>query len=64
MTRFMASAMDNIAEGVNTTSAAVTLANKMGVEMSIAEAMNRVLFMGVPLNQAIAELLERAPRPE
>lgn len=56
--------MHNVAEGVNTTSAAITLAEKLGVEMPIAEAMNRVLSQGVPLNQAIAELLERAPRPE
>ena len=56
--------MTNVAEGVDTTSAAVTLARDLAVEMPIAQATYGVLFQGVPLEQAISELLGRAPRPE
>jgi glycerol-3-phosphate dehydrogenase (NAD(P)+) len=56
--------MQNVAEGVDTTAAAVALAEKLGVEMPIAQATYDVLFNGVPLERAIAELLGRAPRPE
>ena len=56
--------MENIAEGVDTTAAAIALAEKLGVEMPIAQAIYDVLFNQVPLRQAISELLERSPRPE
>ena len=58
------SAMDNVAEGVDTTAAAVALADSVGIEMPIAQATYRVLFEDVPLDRAIAELMGRAPRPE
>ena len=57
-------AMRNVAEGVDTTAAAVRLAREVDVEMPITNATYRVLFEGVPLKQAIADLLERTPRPE
>ena len=56
--------MDNVAEGVDTTAGAIAVARRLGVEIPIAEAMHNVLFGGVPLDRAISELLERAPRPE
>ncbi len=56
--------MDNVAEGVDTTAAAVSLAESLEVEMPIAQATYDVLFNGVPLDQAIFELLGRAPRSE
>ncbi len=56
--------MQNVAEGVDTTAAASALAQKLGVEMPITEGMYNVLFKDVPLNEAIARLLGRAPRPE
>lgn len=56
--------MVNVVEGVNTTAAAMALSTKLGVEMPITRAMYSVLFEGVPLDDAIAHLLERAPRPE
>jgi glycerol-3-phosphate dehydrogenase (NAD(P)+) len=56
--------MDNVAEGVDTTAAAVSLAESLEVEMPIAQATYDVLFNGVPLDQAISELLGRAPRSE
>jgi glycerol-3-phosphate dehydrogenase (NAD(P)+) len=56
--------MDNVAEGVDTTIAAVSLAEKTGVEMPITQATYDVLIKGVPLQQAISELLGRAPTAE
>ena len=56
--------MKNVAEGVFTTAAAVKLAAGMGVEMPIANATYRVLFEGMDLRQAIAELMGRPPRAE
>lgn len=54
----------SVAEGVDTTAAAVALADKMGVEMPIAQATHRVLFERAKVTEVIAELLGRAPRPE
>ena len=56
--------MNQVAEGVNTTTAALKLAEPLGVEMPIAEATARVLFHGLEVQQAITELMGRAPRPE
>ena len=56
--------MVNVAEGVDTTAAAVKLAEKLSVEMPITRATYDVLFEEVPLDQAKSNLLERAPRPE
>ena len=56
--------MDNVAEGVPTTRAAVRLANRLNVELPITELLNAVLFGGVTVAQATVELLERAPRDE
>ncbi len=56
--------MVNVAEGVDTTAAAITLADQLGVEMPITRATYDVLYEDVPLDEAIANLLGRAPRPE
>lgn len=56
--------MDNVAEGVDTIAGAIMLAERLGVELPIAEAMYRVIFKGVPLKSAVSALLERAPRTE
>lgn len=56
--------MVNVAEGVNTTAAAMALSKQLGVDMPITQAMYSVLFENVPLDEAIASLLGRAPRPE
>ena len=56
--------MKNVAEGIDTTAAAVTLAEELGVEMPIARATYDVLFNDVALHQAISNLMGRAPRPE
>ncbi|MBI2872868.1 MAG: NAD(P)-dependent glycerol-3-phosphate dehydrogenase [Chloroflexi bacterium] len=56
--------MHQVAEGVDTTAAALGMARGLGVEMPIAEVTYRVLFEGLDIHHAIAELMGRAPRPE
>ena len=56
--------MDNVAEGVNATQAALVLANELGVEMPIAEMASRVLFEGLSPQKAMAELMARPARSE
>ena len=56
--------MENVAEGIDTTAAAITLAERLGVEMPLTKATYDVLFGGVPLDQAISGLLGRTPGPE
>ena len=57
--------MDNVAEGVNTTEAALTMADELKVEMPIAQVTYRVLFEGgSPPREAIAELMGRPARSE
>ena len=56
--------MKNVAEGIDTTAAALVLAKKHGVEMPITEATYNVLFNGAPLDEAVTDLLGRTPRPE
>ena len=56
--------MQNVAEGVDTTAAAVRLAERLDVDMPISRAIHSVLFEGVSLESAISELLGRRPAPE
>ena len=56
--------LGEVAEGVDTTPAAVSLARELGVEMPITEMTHRVLFEGLDPRRATIELLGRAPRPE
>ena len=56
--------MDHVAEGVNTTVAALKMAAELNVEMPIAQITYRVLFEGLPPPKAITELMERPPRAE
>ena len=56
--------MKNVAEGINTTAAAVELAATLGVEMPIAQATYDVLFNHSPLDEVVSGLLGRSPRPE
>ena len=58
------SGMHNVAEGVNTTVAARSLATTLGVEMPITEATYRILFKGMSVRRAAAELMGRTPIPE
>ena len=56
--------MENVAEGVFTTSAALKMAGELGVEMPIARATHQVLFEGLHPRQAVLELMGRPPRSE
>lgn len=56
--------MQNVAEGVDTSAAAIKMSKQMEVEMPITEATYRVLFQGLDPHQAVIELLGRAPQPE
>ncbi|HLF04068.1 MAG TPA: NAD(P)H-dependent glycerol-3-phosphate dehydrogenase [Dehalococcoidia bacterium] len=56
--------MENVAEGVNSTVAALKLAHGLGVEMPIAQATHRVLFDGLSPQEALVELMGRPPRSE
>ncbi|MCI0404973.1 MAG: NAD(P)-dependent glycerol-3-phosphate dehydrogenase [candidate division Zixibacteria bacterium] len=53
-----------VAEGVNTTKAAVTLAKKHGVEMPIAQKVYEMLFEDKPAILALKELMERELKTE
>lgn len=57
-------AMGQVAEGVHTTSAALVMARRVGVEMPIAAATAQVLSGEVDAQTAIAQLMSRAPQVE
>ena len=57
-------AMAHVAEGVDTTAAAVRLARRLGVEMPITQATHSVLFDGMAIEQAVSELMGRTPVSE
>lgn len=57
-------AMDNVAEGVDTTRGALSLAGTLGVEMPITGVIYEVLFGGVSATDAVAQLMGRDPRSE
>lgn len=58
------SSMTMIAEGVETTSAAVDLARKFGVDLPITEQMDSILSRGRSPREAIRELMERTLKTE
>jgi len=53
-----------VAEGVRTTKAAVVLGEKAGVELPIAQEVEKVLFEGKDLARAVSDLMERELKPE
>lgn len=58
------SGMDQTAEGVNATTAALELSAKVGVEMPLAETLNRLMFEGFSVSEAMDALMRRAPVAE
>jgi glycerol-3-phosphate dehydrogenase (NAD(P)+) len=58
------SAMTMIAEGVETTSAAVDLARKFSVDMPITQQMDSILRGGRSPREAIRELMDRTLKNE
>ena len=63
MEEILASIM-SVAEGIDTTKAALQMAKEQGVEMPITERTYKVLFEGLDLRQAVAELMGREAKPE
>ena len=58
------SGMSEVAEGVDTTRAAVALAHRAGVEMPITEQMYKVLFEAKSAADAVRDLMGREPKEE
>ena len=56
--------MGAVAEGVNTTVAALEIAERLDVDMPITRLMTQVLFEGLPAAECIPTLMERPPRSE
>lgn len=56
--------MSMVAEGVLTSKAVVKLADRLGVEMPISQAVYEMLFEDKPAQQAILDLMTRDPKPE
>lgn len=54
----------SVVEGVATTASVIALAARAGVEMPITEAVNTVLFQGVPPAEAIHRLMNRPLKAE
>lgn len=51
-------------EGLHTTRAVVKIAKELGIEMPICEMVNRLLFEGISLNDAMIKLLSRPYKEE
>ena len=58
------SGMDHVAEGIDTTKAALLLSRKLNVEMPITEGIHSILFTNKPINEAITKLMTRNPQFE
>ncbi|MDB4968201.1 MAG: hypothetical protein JWN44_3890 [Myxococcales bacterium] len=56
--------MSQVAEGVKTTRSAHDLAQRLGVEMPITEAMYKVLYEDLPAKAVVHGLMGRAPKHE
>ena len=56
--------MGAVAEGINTTVAALEIAERLDVDMPITRLMSQVLFEGLPAADCIPVLMERPPRSE
>ena len=58
------SGMSQVAEGIYSTEAALSLARRFKVDMPITQITFDVLFNGLEVSQAIGILMGRVPRPE
>jgi glycerol-3-phosphate dehydrogenase (NAD(P)+) len=56
--------MKNVAEGVKTTEAAISISRATGISMPIASSVYDVLFNGIEPTHAVSSLMERAPTSE
>ena len=53
-----------VVEGVNTAESVVALADKFNVSMPIARETCRIIYEGKKPEDAVRDLLGRAPKPE
>jgi glycerol-3-phosphate dehydrogenase (NAD(P)+) len=60
----IAASMKMVAEGIQTTRAAIDLARREGIEMPITEQVYAIIELGKPPRDAIRELMERSLKPE
>jgi glycerol-3-phosphate dehydrogenase (NAD(P)+) len=56
--------MSMVAEGVHTSKAVMSLAERLKVDMPISAEVYEILYEGKDPFEALGELMERAPRPE
>ncbi len=56
--------MNEVAEGITATEAALKLAADLEIEMPIAEEVHKVLYKGLDVRQAVSELMERRLKHE
>jgi glycerol-3-phosphate dehydrogenase (NAD(P)+) len=56
--------LGHVAEGVSTAREVNRLAQTLGIEMPITEAVDAILHHGVPAMEAVEKLLSREPKPE
>jgi glycerol-3-phosphate dehydrogenase (NAD(P)+) len=56
--------MNSVAEGVKTTRAGHDLANKLGVDMPLCDAIYRILYEDKPAREAMVELMRRELKSE
>jgi glycerol-3-phosphate dehydrogenase (NAD(P)+) len=57
-------ALGHVAEGVKTAATAQRLTGKLGIDAPIIRTVYRLLFEGLPIEQAVTSLLERAQKDE
>ena len=56
--------MKQVAEGVKTTKVAKALAQKLGCDAPIIDAMHAIIHEGVPVRDVMTRLLSRPPKME
>jgi len=58
------SSMENVVEGVNATSSAVSLAYDLGISMPITDAVHQILLGNITAAEAVSKLMARMPSEE
>lgn len=56
--------LGHVAEGVSTAREVARLADRLGIEMPITQAIDAILYRDVPAAVAVEKLLSRDPKPE
>ena len=56
--------MKQVAEGVKTTKVAKALAEKLGCDAPIIDAMHAIIYEGVPVRDVMTRMLSRPPKME